>query len=97
MMIHAYSQLTINSTSEETFHCNALLAVRVKFFVSVHFASSMTRFGVFTGISDFNNVDPSYQDAFDKGLLEICLVKITLLLSLTTVAIPPSIEGLSAN
>ena len=85
------------STSDVVFHCNALLAIRVKFFVSAHLAFSMTNFVVFTVISDFNKFGPSYQDTFDKGLLEISLVRITLLLSLTIVAPFSTIKGLSAR
>lgn len=95
--VHIYSQLTINSTSDVTFNCNKLLAVRVKFFVSVHLAPCMIRVVVLTAISDTNNFEPSYQDAFDKGLLEISLVRLTTLLSLTTRAPFHAIEGLSAS
>lgn len=39
----------------------------------------------FTVISDFNNTGPSYQETFDKGLLDILLVSTTLTFSFTTV------------
>lgn len=97
LLEHVYLQLTINSISEETFLCITLLAVKVKFFVSVHLAFAMTKLVVFTVISDFNKFGPSYQDTFDKGLLSITLVRITLLLSLTTVSIFSSMKGLSAS
>ena len=97
LLVHVYLQLTINSISEETFLCTTLLAVKVKFFVSVHLAFAMTKLVVFTVISDFNKFGPSYQDTFDKGLLSITLVRITLLLSLTTVSIFSSMKGLSAS
>ena len=57
----------------------------------------MIRVVVLTAISDTNKFEPSYQDAFDKGLLEISLVRLTTLLSLTTRAPFHAIEGLSAS
>lgn len=92
-----YLQLTISSANDVTFLCNALLAVRVKFLVSVHLVFSMMKVVVFTAISDFNNCRPSYQETFANGLLEISLVSTTLSVSFTTLTSRSSMDGLSVS
>lgn len=72
-----------------------LPATRVKFFVSVHNAFSMTNVAFFTEFSVFNSSDPLYQETFDNGLLIISLASMTLSLSFTMVLGFPTISGLS--
>ena len=89
--------MTLNSANEVTFLSNALLAVRVKFLVSVHLVFSMMKVVVLTAISDFNNCWPSYQETLANGLLEISLVSKTRSFSFTTVISPFSIDGVSVS
>ena len=72
--------LTINSILDVTFHCNALLAIRVTFVVSEQLAFSMMKFVIFTRTSDFKKCGPLYHDTFGKGLLDISLLRTTLTL-----------------
>lgn len=92
-----YSQLTINSTKDVAFHSFALLATRVKFFVSVHLAFSIIMCVVLTEVSVFKRSSPSYQETLDKGLLKILRVNSTLSDSFTIVRGFPKIVGLSAS
>ena len=89
--------MTLNSANDVTFLCNALLAVRVKFLVSVHLVSSMMKLVVLTAISDFNNCAPSYQETFANGLQEISLVSTTLSVSFTTMKSRSTMDGLSVS
>lgn len=74
-------QLTIRSTIAVTVFPIPLLTTRVQFLVSVHIVFSMVNVAVFTEISVFNICFPSYQDAFDKGLLTMSLISVISSLS----------------
>lgn len=76
-------QFTIRSTIAVTVFPIPLLTTRVQFLVSVYIVFSLVNVAVFTEISVFNSCVPSYQDAFDKGLLTISLVSVIFSLSFT--------------
>lgn len=88
-------QLTIRSTIAVTVFPIPLLTTRVQFLVSVHIVFSMVNVAVFTEISVFNICFPSYQDAFDKGLLTISLISVISSLSFTICSDLFSIVGWS--
>ena len=92
-----YSQFTISSTLDVTFDCTILLAMRVKFIVSVHCAVSIIKDVVFTKNCLFSILVPCNHDILANGLLFICLVRTTLSVSLTTMRCLISIEGWTAS
>lgn len=93
MIITANLQFTTSSTYVVTFDCTVFPATSVKFFESVHFASSITRIAVFVAVWVFKSFVPSYHETFDKGLLSIIRIRTTLSVSLTTVWALFSISG----
>lgn len=76
-------QLTINSTKAVSFP-TPFLATRVKILVSIQVAFSMMNVAISTDLSSNTSTVFKYHNAVDKGLLEICRVTSTLLLSFTT-------------
>ena len=92
-----YSQFTINSTLDVTFDCTILLAMRVKFIVSVHCAVSIIKDVVFTKNCLFSILVPCNHDTLANGLLFICLVRTTLSVSLTIMRCLISIDGWTAS
>ena len=96
--------MTINSTRDVIFSCNALLATTVKFLVSVHLALCIvnivvTDLDVFEvgKVSDTNSCVLLNHDTSDKGLLEIVRVNTTLSVSFTIITSRSSIDGLSVG
>lgn len=89
-----YLQFTISSTKAVLF-ATKLLATRVKLFVSVHKAFFMMKVVIFTENSVIKYSEPLYQDTFDKGLLSIKRLNMTLSLSFTVVLACSIMVGLS--
>ena len=92
-----YLQLTINCIDDVTFTLTTLLAVSVKFLVSVHRAFSMIRWVLWTVSSNFNNREPSYHETMDRGLLDMFPVSIALSVSFTIVTAWILIDGPTLN